>query len=174
MSAFDRDDVDICVAVVLGAEGDYLAIGRKRRAGFDAFVGSQSPDFRAVDVRHPEIAGINESDVSPADGRLACARSRVSFRFTPPWPNRRIDTPQLMRITTAAIRARLFMEPPLNLHSHQRGCAFLQSVQGVVLPNFAVPQGESTYLRDFRRSSSKGTLFSLAHSITNSLWASSR
>jgi hypothetical protein len=35
-------------------------------------------------------------------------------------------------------------------------------------------QTENAYLRDFRRSLSTTTPFSSAHSITNSLWASSR
>ena len=62
-TAFDRHDVDVRVAVVLGAEGDQLPVRREGGIGFDALVGGQAPHSGAVEVGHPEIIGVNEGDV---------------------------------------------------------------------------------------------------------------
>ena len=69
-TASDGDRVGIDVAVVLGAEGDGLAIGRKARQGLDAQIAGQAADVFAVEVADPEIFGIDKGHVILADGRL--------------------------------------------------------------------------------------------------------
>ncbi|OQB53033.1 MAG: hypothetical protein BWX98_02444 [Candidatus Aminicenantes bacterium ADurb.Bin147] len=69
-AAGGRDDVDIGVAVILGAEGDQPAVGRERRIEFDAQVGRQPPDVFPVEVGRPEVIGVMEGDAAFPDGRL--------------------------------------------------------------------------------------------------------
>ena len=66
----DGDGVDVGVAVVLGAEGDGLAVGREDGLRLDADVAGQPADVLAVEVGDPEIVGVDEGDVLGADGRL--------------------------------------------------------------------------------------------------------
>ncbi|OQB54797.1 MAG: hypothetical protein BWX98_02219 [Candidatus Aminicenantes bacterium ADurb.Bin147] len=70
-AAGGRDDVDVGVAVVLGAEGDQSAVGRERRIGFDAQVGRQPPDVFSVEIGRPEVIGVMEGEAAFPDGRLS-------------------------------------------------------------------------------------------------------
>jgi hypothetical protein len=69
-AARDGHDVDIDVAVVVGAECDRGAVGREARMRLDAFGGRQPVARRAVTVGDPHVAVVDESDVRPADVRV--------------------------------------------------------------------------------------------------------
>ncbi len=75
------DRVDVGVAVVLGAEGDGLAVRRKDGVRFDADVASEPADVGAVEVGDPQVVGVDEGDVLGADGRLGEQAGVVDVRF---------------------------------------------------------------------------------------------
>ncbi len=62
-STFNRQQVDIDVAIDLRAVGDQLAVRRKHRIGFFARVGGQAARRAAVDVGQPHVAGVDKGQV---------------------------------------------------------------------------------------------------------------
>ena len=63
------DGVDVDVAVVLGAEGDGLAVGREDGVRLDADVGGEPAGVLAVEVGDPEVVGVDEGDSLGRDRR---------------------------------------------------------------------------------------------------------
>ena len=51
-------------------EGDHRAIRRETRTRLHARMRCQAPDVAAVEIRHPQVVGVGESDVVPTDSRI--------------------------------------------------------------------------------------------------------
>jgi hypothetical protein len=60
----------IGIAIVLGAEGNALPVGRKHRVAFGAGIHGQAARVAAIAVGHPQVFGINKGNVLLADGGL--------------------------------------------------------------------------------------------------------
>ena len=69
--SFGGQDVDIGIAVVLGAEGDVPAVRGEVRVGLLALEGGEAPGLASGTVNDPQVVGIRERDVRRADRRLA-------------------------------------------------------------------------------------------------------
>ena len=54
-AASDRDGVDIGIAVILGTEGDGLAIRREDRVGFDADIAGETAGILAILISDPKV-----------------------------------------------------------------------------------------------------------------------
>ena len=65
-----RDDVDVRVPVVLPGEGDERAVGGEGRQALEADAGRQPRCRAAVAPDEPEVAGVGENDVRPAERRV--------------------------------------------------------------------------------------------------------
>ena len=70
-SSFNRDDVNVRIPVVLGAEGDPRTVGRKGGAGLNASIGRQPAGRASVRIGYPEITRIGKGDMPPAGRRIA-------------------------------------------------------------------------------------------------------
>src|SRR5438445_537474 len=62
LSAIGRHDIDIEISVVLGGEGDPLAVGRKFWKELAARMGSDLASHATIARRQPEIAAVHECD----------------------------------------------------------------------------------------------------------------
>src|SRR4051812_5888102 len=69
-AAGGRDDVDVGVAVVVGAEGDATSVRGEDGTLLVAIRGGEPFDVAAVDARGPEIARVDEGDVRRAHSGL--------------------------------------------------------------------------------------------------------
>ena len=69
LAPFDRDHVDVDVAVVAGGEGDVLAVGREVRVLLLAGVRGQPPRVGPVGAGHPDVVGVDERDLPLGDRR---------------------------------------------------------------------------------------------------------
>ncbi|MNT41686.1 hypothetical protein D3C72_1780550 [compost metagenome] len=66
-----RDHIHVDIAVDIRAIRDQAAVGREHGVGLVAQVGRQAPRAAAIKVGQPQIARIDEGDVTAGDGRLA-------------------------------------------------------------------------------------------------------
>ena len=65
-----RDDIDVRVPVVLPGEGDERAVGGEGRQALEADAGRQPRGRASVAPDEPEVAGVGEDDVRPAERRV--------------------------------------------------------------------------------------------------------
>jgi hypothetical protein len=65
-AARGRDDVHVDVPVVVAGEGEPLAVIGKDRIALVAVGGRDPADVAAVELRGPDIAGVDERDVRRA------------------------------------------------------------------------------------------------------------
>src|SRR5712692_6731409 len=72
----DRHYIDVQVSVVLSSEGDQRSVRRKRGVRFQTFVGRQAANILAVEIRYPQITGIDKCNVILAD-RWLCKQPSV-------------------------------------------------------------------------------------------------